>query len=100
MIKKHITEAIESISKVTRLFYQNRTDEGYKELDNVLSVLNNTVSVISEERQNGNDILIDDTKLNDVLMQAMKALEIGDTILFSDIFEYELKDLFTQAIQE
>ncbi|NLO09340.1 MAG: hypothetical protein GX129_05660 [Clostridiales bacterium] len=98
MIKKNLKEAIEAISKVTNLFYQNKTEEGYKELENTLIVLNNTTSAISDQAQNGDETIVDQVKLNEILMQAMKALEIGDTILFSDIFEYELKELFTEAI--
>lgn len=98
MIKKHIVESIEAIDKVTSLFYQNKTDEGYKELENVLNILSIMISKSSEEKQKGIDIFIDDIKLNEVLIEAMKALEAGDTILFSDIFEYELKGLLTQAV--
>jgi acetyl-CoA carboxylase beta subunit len=98
MIEKSITEAIDAISRVTDLFYQSKTEEGYKELEKVLIVLNNMVNVIAMEARNGVNILLDEGKLNEILTEAMKALEAGDTILFSDIFEYDLKDLLAQSV--
>jgi acetyl-CoA carboxylase beta subunit len=98
MIEKSITEAIDAISRVTDLFYQSKTEEGYKELEKVLIVLNNMVNVIALEARNGVNILLDEGKLNEILTEAMKALEAGDTILFSDIFEYDLKDLLAQSV--
>ena len=98
MVDKNITEIIEAISKVTGLFYQNRTEEGYRELEKVLIALSSLVSIISEEIKDSRDRLLDEEKLNEVLTQAMKALEAGDTILFSDIFEYDLKELLAQSL--
>ena len=98
MVDKNITEIIEAISRVTGLFYQNRTEEGYRELEKVLIALSSLVSIISEEIKDSRDRLLDEEKLNEVLTQAMKALEAGDTILFSDIFEYDLKELLAQSL--
>jgi hypothetical protein len=98
MIKKSITAVIDEISIVTGLFYQNRIEEGYRELDRLLIEMNNLFSAISDEIRNDGVNFLDEAKLNEILMQAMKALEAGDTILFSDIFEYDLKELLSQSI--
>lgn len=98
MINKYIAEAIEAINRVTGLFYQRKTEEGYRELEGALIALNNMVSALSGEIRSSGERILDEERLNEILKQAMEALEAGDTILFSDIFEYDLKELLTQSI--
>lgn len=93
-INNKIEEAIKAIDKTTVLFYQNKNNEGYKQLEDTLDVISSTINEImvykqQDEEKNNSEI----NNLNVVLMDAMKALENRDTLLFSDIIQYDLKEL-------
>jgi molybdopterin converting factor small subunit len=100
MSQKSIAEAIEAISRVTALFYQNRIEEGYKELEKALTALNQMVSALALETREGGGVMLDEVRLNEILTDALNALKDGDTILFADIFEYDLKELLSQSINQ
>jgi hypothetical protein len=99
MLKQKLMETSELVSKTTELFYQNKINEGYEKLQILLEEISNRMNEIFLHKQNGNEIGIEENKLVEVLNEALAALEIKDTLLFSDIFEYELKDLFDQIIK-
>jgi len=99
MIKGKLEEAIISIEKTTDLFYQNKVNEGYKQFENTLLVLTNTINGIFEHKVQGNEIGIEESRLVEVLTEAMNAMEAKDALLLSDILNYELKELFEQVIK-
>ena len=47
---------------------------------------------------NGNDTAFDGDKLVHLLAEAMRAMETKDTILLSDILQYELKEALEQTL--
>ncbi len=96
-IKQCLQEAIKSIEDTTGSFYQNRISEGYKKLEYTLGALDDLMYKIAAFRQQGNDIRIDDNRMNQILMEAMKALETKDVVLLSDILEYEVKEMLVQC---
>jgi len=57
-------------------------------------LLTQGMSDVIEYKLEGHDIGIDENQLVQVLAQAMKAMEAKDTILLSDILQYDLKKIF------
>lgn len=88
---------ISSIDQTTDLFYQQKNEDGFVKLEHLLSLLTQTSNRIREHGEEGHDIGIDVIRMNQILDEAMHALESTDMILFSDILQYELKDLFSRA---
>lgn len=93
-----INDAIKAIEDNTELFYQQKVKEGYEMLNNTLSLLTQTIDLIKESPIESDSLYIDEQLLNGVLSNAIKALEYGDTILFSDILYFDLIPLFEQYI--
>ncbi len=99
MLKQKLMETLELISETTQLFYQNKPEEGYQQLQSLLTVIGIRINEIDEYKKADNEIGIDETALVDVLNQALATLENNDTLLFSDIFEYDLKELLNKIIE-
>lgn len=94
-----LEESIQSIEETTMMFYQQKIEEGYKLLENTLTLLTNTMNCIFNYINDGNDIGVNQEKLIEVLVKAMKSIEVKDIILFSDILQYELKELFEEILK-
>lgn len=99
MIREKLEEAITSIEQTTDFFYQNKVNEGYTQFEKTLLVLTNTINDIFEYKIQGNEIGIEESHLIEVLTEAMNAMEAKDTLLLSDILNYELKELFEQVVK-
>ena len=98
-IKIEITDIIKSIDETTTDFYQQKTDEGYKSLDITLELLILGINHILEYNSENNGIKIDEQQLNNLLTEAMKAIESKDVILLSDILQYDIKELFEDILK-
>ena len=97
-LKYLLEESILLMRQTTELFYQQKTDEGYQQLDSTLAVLTETMGRIFKYKEEGHDILIDEHQLVQVLTEAMKAMEEKDTVLLSDILQYELEELLNLVL--
>lgn len=84
-------EAMQAIEETTTLFYQQKNQEGYQLLNHTLTVLIQVVNEIFTIKQENNTIDIDEQKLNLVLGDAMVAIEQKDTILLSDLLNFDLR---------
>lgn len=94
-----IEQAKVSIENTTEKLYQNKTEEGYAQLNDTLIVLSNTVNNIFNYKQQGNEIGIEENQLIEVLTEAMNSMENKDTILLADILQYELKELLDKILE-
>lgn len=92
-----IREVIESIEVTTGLFYQQNIREGYNKLEQTLNNLSLLTNLINIDDASEEDTLLAN-QFNDILKEALQALEQGDTILFSDILQYDLKELLEQEL--
>ncbi|WP_313131388.1 hypothetical protein [Anaerocolumna sp.] len=94
-----IKDSIQSIDQTTKLFYQQKTKEGYEELESTLNFLANTMDGIFTYIKAGKNIGADENKLVQLLTDSMNAMEKKDTILLSDILQYELKELLENILE-
>lgn len=97
-LKNMLNESIQSIERTTDIFYQQKNKQGYKELENTLALLTQTMNEIFTYKLEGHEVGIDENQLIQVLTEAMKAIEVKDTVLLSDILQYELKELFNKVL--
>ncbi|TAH69447.1 MAG: hypothetical protein EWM47_07045 [Anaerolineaceae bacterium] len=96
-IKDLLREAIASIERTTGLFYQQNTREGYTNLEQTLGSLSQLADLINTADSIDKDSLFI-SHFNDILKEALQALEQSDTILFSDILQYSLKELLESEL--
>jgi len=92
-----IKDTIKAIDQNTTLFYQQKNKESYLMLNNTLNVLIQVVGLISVYNSENSEIYIDEEKLNVIFGEAMKAMEKGDMILFSDILVFDLTPLLEEC---
>lgn len=95
---KLINDSVKAIEDNTDLFYQQKEKEGYEMLNNTLTLLIQTVNTILELQAQSDAQNFPVQTYNEVLSDALHALEYGDTILFSDILYFDLKPLLEQSI--
>lgn len=89
-LKNSIKDVVNAIDQNVTLFYQQKNNESYQLLNNTLDLLMQVASLISAYNLENSEIYIDEKKLNTIFGEAMKAMEKGDMILFSDILIFDL----------
>lgn len=87
-MENKIKDIINLISNVTNLFYQNKVQEAYQKLQQLLEAL----AIVVDEFYQGGILGADDTTILEILKEVMCAMEKKDTLLVADMLEYELKD--------
>lgn len=92
-IDRIIMNTIDSIEETCVSFYQQRNDEGYLLLDNTIKLLMKVIDELYILKSKGIDVGINENELMTKLSEAMNALQIKDTILLSDIMQFEVLDL-------
>ena len=71
----------ELIAQTSRLLYQNKVEEGYAKMNEVFAYI---ISYMNE--QSSDKIMV----INQILTQALKAMEEKDAVLLADILRHEL----------
>jgi|SRR5690606_22841012 hypothetical protein len=94
--KDEITQVLNKIDTTTELFYQNRQQEGFEALFEIINLLSVIIDKIGKDQADGHAIPLQTEKLNGILLEALGALEQKDTVLLSDILKYEL----VEALEE
>lgn len=91
---ENLNELIEiSISKIeeaTDFFYQHKDHEGYLRLDETIGHLMKLADGLKDVVNEKPDINVQE--FLEILTEAMNALEEKDTVLLSDILQYDLTD--------
>ncbi len=89
-MKNNLEVLITQIEQMNELFYQQKNTEGYATLDLVLAFLMQILGEIYQYQFEDNSVEHDKIELNNILAEAMKAIERKDTVLVADIFQHEL----------
>ena len=84
MDQKLLKDTILGLEKMCDLFYQDKIQVAYGELNSLLMNLEKVISMFAEEEQE---------HIKDKLMEALDALEQQDFTLYADIMNYEIKEL-------
>lgn len=99
MLKKKIEDILESTNEITDLFYQQNEQEGYRLFNEYISKLMdlvNNILLYKEECQ----LEFNDKVFNQTLMSVINALEKRDTIMVSDILQYELGEQLQELLSK
>lgn len=95
-LQERIDNVIKSIDENTNLFYQNKKNKGYEELNDTLLLISNLIDEILSYEEKTIGEKKSEIKFIEILSEAMKALEKRDELLLSDILQYDLKEMFVQ----
>lgn len=98
-LKTKITEIMQQIDSVTELFYQQKEQEGYSALNELLPNLVAGVDAIYQYKQQHDEIPFDEQELQTALVDAMNALEEKDTVLLADVLKYDIYEKY-EAVAE
>lgn len=97
-LKSSIQEGIMAIESNTVLFYQQKPQEGFRQLDTTLSILMDTVNKILKYQSGKEEKIFEDQIFNAVLAEAMKAIEKKDIVLLADILIFEVSELLQESM--
>lgn len=89
-IRQQIEQNISEIDAVVEMFYQQKTQEAYGQLDFVLGKLMATIETVVKYQQEHTEVKIDINGLTEALKEALSAMEERDAILMADVLKYEV----------
>lgn len=89
-MKELVGQTITAIDEVVEMFYQQRTQEAYTQLDPVLGKLLSTIETVMAYQQEHTEVEIDIDGLTAALKEALSAMEEKDAILMADVLKYEV----------
>lgn len=89
-IREQITQNINEINEIVEMFYQQKTQEAYTQLDPVLGNLLKAIDDVVAYQQEHAEIEIDVNGLTEALKEALSAIEEKDAILMADVLKYEV----------
>jgi KaiC/GvpD/RAD55 family RecA-like ATPase len=89
-LKEQVSNNIAQINEVVEMFYQQKTQEAYVQLDKVLGDFSIVVDSLYAYQQENSEAGVDVTVLLDALKEALSAVQEKDAILVADVLKYEL----------
>lgn len=89
-LKEQVGKAVKDIDDVVEMFYQQKTQEAYLQLDPVLGQLMDTLASVITYAQEHPEAGIDVESLTEALKEALSAVEERDAILMADVLKYEV----------
>lgn len=94
VLKEKIQNTIKEIDSVVELFYQQKEQDGYIELEKVVLNIMDTVNQIFSYQQQNPEFLVDEDGLTEALKETLSAMEEKDAILVADVLKYEVIEKF------
>lgn len=98
-IKKNIQERIQSMDAIAELFYQQQDGKGMEELSAELPRLVTAIDEMYLYKQEHEEMLFEDTQINEALQQMLSSMEEKDYVMLADVIKYEMIEKF-QAIAD
>ncbi|MGV8145777.1 MAG: hypothetical protein ACLKAK_03590 [Alkaliphilus sp.] len=91
-LREYLPKLIAGIKTTIDYFRENREDEGTKLLVQVIDGIQWSVEVVSKTKiiLMQYEIIIDDSKLSEILGEFEEALRNKDYVLIADLLEYEI----------
>lgn len=93
-LKNEIQALIQEINSVVELFYQQKNQEAYTQLEPLLAKMMNTIDRIFSCKAEHEEMEIDEAGLAEVLKTTLSAMEDQDAILMADVLKYDVIEKF------
>jgi KaiC/GvpD/RAD55 family RecA-like ATPase len=89
-LKEQLQVNMTEIDHVVEMFYQQKSQEAYLQLDVVLGNFSSVIDNLFSYQQEHPELELDIESLVEALKEALSALEEKDAILVADVLKYEL----------
>lgn len=99
-LKTQMEQIMQQIDHVTELFYQQKEQEGYSALNDLLSNLATSIDVLYQYKQQHEEIAFDEQEFQAALVDAMNALEEKDTVLLADVLKYDIYEKYEAVVEQ
>lgn len=83
--------------EISDLFYQQKANDGFKQMDTLLLELDRTLSLLYEKLDNESSNLVK-KDIDNLLQNLMTAIDYRDTLAIVDIINYEILVYITYCI--
>lgn len=94
--KQYITDTIQEIQDTMELFYQQQNQDALSQFNVVLGKMANMIDSIFAYREEHQDFVLDEEKIQESLVMAMNALQDEDMVLLADTIQYEFVEYVNQ----
>lgn len=97
-LKEQIQQIEQQIDVVSELFYQQKTTEGYNQLEGIIVNVANVIDAVYASKPDDAAAMEKINKLTAVLQETMQAMQEKDTILLADMLKYEILEQLQSLI--
>lgn len=98
--KEQIIEMVDRVQEVVDLFYQQSEKEAFEKFTVILDNIAAAVDCLAVYEKEHESFTVDETKLRDILTEAMNALKSEDLILMADILQYDFIEYINDIIEK
>lgn len=99
-MKNLLNISVKLANETTELMYQQKNELGLSKLNELIDILSQIINYLIQEKAKGTIIVIDESELLNIITNALKALEVKDMILLSDILKYDLINILAQISEK
>lgn len=89
-LKKEIETVINDLDSIVEMFYQQKVQEAYSELNTALGKIMEITEVVQNYTAQNSDKEINMDILLNVLKETLSAMEERDVVLVADVLKYEV----------
>lgn len=93
MKREEINRIKEECTETARFFYQGQIEKGYSLLNALIEKLLELINDLQEEKEQMCERTEEILRLQNVLKEALAAMEEQDTVLLADLLQYELQEI-------
>jgi hypothetical protein len=97
-LRQVLEATVESLDRTAELFYKQKTDLGYQQLEGTLDMLSDSLYQLESYPSENSELDVMKHRITNVLNEALQAMETKDTTLLADLFEFELKEILKEVI--
>lgn len=95
-LKENINVLLQELDHTTELFYQQKLQEAYDELQGVITHMMDAVNQIFLWKQEHPEFSLDEDGLAGALKETLSVMEEQDTVLIADVLKYEVMEKFQE----
>lgn len=94
--RKLVQKTLDDVRDTVDLFYQQKDAEAFERFIAVLENMTNSIDILHMYKNEHDGFEMDETKVCNILKDAMEALQNSDSVLLADILQYD----FVEYIEE
>ena len=97
--KQQLKDTIISLNEILELFYQQNNSEAFEKFDEVILEVTKTIDGLERYKNEHQNFEMDEEKICRILTEAMQALQSSDSVLMSDILQYDFVEYMNEILE-